>query len=136
MDAEHAEVARHLVHRERAGGGFRVDQELGGGPEWDIGIYCLNAARSIFRAEPSEVFAMETMGDGDRFAEVAESTSVLMRFPGERVAQFTCSFGASSVSSYRIIGAPVIGAPQRSASASTSPIPSRCEGRTTTAARA
>jgi predicted dehydrogenase len=85
-------------------GNVRLDRELGGGTLWDIGIYCLNAARSIFRAEPMEVFAFETMGDGERFAEVAESTTVLMRFPGERVAHFACSFGAANVSSYRIIG--------------------------------
>lgn len=85
-------------------GNVRLSKSLGGGTLWDIGIYCLNAARSIFRAEPIEVFAMETKGDGERFAEVAESTSVLMRFPGDRVAQFTCSFGAANVSSYRIVG--------------------------------
>jgi predicted dehydrogenase len=85
-------------------GNSRLSRSLGGGTLWDIGIYCLNAARSIFRAEPTQVFAMETMGDGERFSEVAESTSVLLRFPGERVAQFTCSFGAASVSSYRVIG--------------------------------
>ncbi len=85
-------------------GNIRLSRELGGGPLWDVGINCLNVARSIFRAEPLEVFAMQTSGDADRFAEVPESTSALLRFPGERLAQLTCSFGAASVSSLRVIG--------------------------------
>jgi glucose-fructose oxidoreductase len=31
-------------------------------------------------------------------------TSVILRFPGERLATFVCSFGAADVSSYRVIG--------------------------------
>jgi predicted dehydrogenase len=27
------------------------------GPLYDIGIYCINASRYLFRAEPEEVFA-------------------------------------------------------------------------------
>lgn len=31
-------------------------------------------------------------------------TSVIMRFPGERLATFTSSFGAANVSSYQVVG--------------------------------
>ena len=31
-------------------------------------------------------------------------TSAILRFPGERLAPFTCSFGAADVASYRIVG--------------------------------
>ena len=41
-------------------GNIRVDRELGGGPEWDIGIYCINAARYVFAAEPTQVWATAT----------------------------------------------------------------------------
>jgi predicted dehydrogenase len=66
----------------------------------DIGIYCINAARSLFGAEPVEVRA-ETAG---RAGEVEESVSCLLRFPGDRTASFTCSFGAAKVSEYRLVG--------------------------------
>ncbi len=31
--------------------------EQGGGPVYDMGVYCINAARYLFRAEPTEIFA-------------------------------------------------------------------------------
>ncbi len=39
-----------------------------------------------------------------RFKKIDEMTSVLMRFPEERLATFTCSFGAADVSRYTVIG--------------------------------
>ena len=36
------------------------ERELGGGPEWDIGIYCQNAARYVFADEPTQVWATAT----------------------------------------------------------------------------
>ena len=30
--------------------------------------------------------------------------SVIMRFPGNRLATFTCSFGAASEASYEVVG--------------------------------
>jgi predicted dehydrogenase len=81
-------------------GNIRVRRETGGGVLWDIGIYCINAARSLFGAEPVEVRA-ETAG---RAGEVEESVSCLLRFPGDRTASFTCSFGAAKVSEYRLVG--------------------------------
>ena len=36
---------------------FRSSRRLGGGPLYDIGIYCVNAARAVFAAEPTEVLA-------------------------------------------------------------------------------
>lgn len=78
--------------------------ERGGGPVYDMGVYCINAARYLFRAEPTEIFAM-TANDGEkRFKNVEEMTSVLMRFPEERTANFSCSFGATDVSRYTLIG--------------------------------
>lgn len=88
-----------------AGDNIRVDKERGGGPQWDIGVYCVNAARYLFRAEPTEVFAMSASRSGDeRFAETPEMHSVLMRFPDDRLAQFTCSFGAATTASWEVLG--------------------------------
>ena len=85
-------------------GNVRLDEELGGGPLYDIGIYCINAARYLFRAEPSEVFAAVASCSDKRFAEVDEMVSAVMRFPDSRLAAFTCSFGAAHTSRYQVIG--------------------------------
>jgi glucose-fructose oxidoreductase len=81
-----------------------VASEFGGGPLFDIGIYCLQAARLLFGAEPTEVQAMGARGDDARFREIDEATSAVLRFPGERLATFTVSFGAADVSAYRLVG--------------------------------
>lgn len=85
-------------------GDIRLRSDLGGGALWDMGIYCINAARYLFRAEPEEVSALSLSGPDPRFREVDEMTSASMRFPGDRVANFVSSFGAADVSSYRIVG--------------------------------
>jgi len=85
-------------------GNIRVQRELGGGPEYDIGIYCMNAARYVFAAEPTQVFATATNSGDKRFREVPETVHVLMKFPGNRVANFICSFGAADRSRYEIVG--------------------------------
>lgn len=85
-------------------GNIRLSSDRGGGPTWDIGIYCINAARALFGAEPIEVFASAARGPDPRFEEVDETVSVVMRFPEERVAAFTCSFGAEPTAIYRISG--------------------------------
>lgn len=79
-----------------------VDQ--GGGPVYDMGVYCINAARYLFRDEPTEVLAASAATGERRFENVEEMTSVVMRFPEDRLATFTCSFGAAHVSRYTVIG--------------------------------
>jgi len=86
-------------------GNSRLQRDIEGGPLYDIGVYCINAARYMFRAEPEEVFAYSASLPNDgRFNEVPEMYAALMRFPSERLAQFTCSFGAADRSSYEVIG--------------------------------
>jgi glucose-fructose oxidoreductase len=83
---------------------IRLDQGRGGGPLFDLGVYCINAVRNLFRDEPIEVTALQGQGHDERFDEVPESTSAQVRFPGGRLASFTCSFGAADVSMFRIVG--------------------------------
>lgn len=85
-------------------GNTRVQARRGAGPLYDLGTYCVNAARYLFRAEPVEVMAMKLCGHDPRFAAVDEAYCATLRFPGERVAQFTCSFGAHDRSRYEIVG--------------------------------
>ena len=83
---------------------IRLQKERGGGPLYDLGIYCINAARYLFREEPEEVFAASARRKDRRFREVDEMTSAVLRFPGQRLATFTCSFGAADTATYRLVG--------------------------------
>jgi glucose-fructose oxidoreductase len=85
-------------------GNIRLRRETGGGTLWDIGIYCINAARYLFRDEPEEVFAYAASNGEKRFREVEEMTTAVLRFPKQRLASFTCSFGAADVSTYQVVG--------------------------------
>jgi glucose-fructose oxidoreductase len=38
----------------------------GGGPVYDMGVYCINAARYLFRAEPTEILAASANNGGVR----------------------------------------------------------------------
>jgi len=85
-------------------GDIRLQKDLGGGTLYDIGIYCINAARYIFRAEPIEVFGFSANNGEKRFKEVDEMFGAVLRFPNERLASFITSFGASDISAYQIVG--------------------------------
>jgi glucose-fructose oxidoreductase len=87
-----------------ADGNIRVEREMGGGTMYDIGVYCINAARYLFRANPTEVTAMSANSGDKRFEGVDETTGAVLRFPGERIATFVCSFSGADVSSYQIVG--------------------------------
>ena len=78
--------------------------EKGGGPLYDIGIYCMNAARYCMGEDPVEVWAAGTRSKDPRFREVDETVAATMRFKDERLATFTCSFGAADKSVYSITG--------------------------------
>lgn len=86
------------------GGNIRTKDDLGGGALWDLGVYCVNAARHLFRAEPEEAFAMAMPARDDRFHGVDEGWGCLLSFPRGRVASFTVSFGAAPTSRYRLVG--------------------------------
>ncbi|HEX8821510.1 MAG TPA: Gfo/Idh/MocA family oxidoreductase [Archangium sp.] len=83
---------------------IRVDADTGGGVAWDIGVYCVNAARYLFRSEPEEVFAFRAKGKDERFAETEEAVSAVLRFPDDRLASFNVSFGAAPTSTYQLVG--------------------------------
>lgn len=86
------------------GGDIRARGETGGGALYDLGVYCINAARYLFQAEPTEVFAWRAIGTDERFRDVDEMTTALVRFPGERFAQFTVNQGTAPTSELRIVG--------------------------------
>jgi predicted dehydrogenase len=61
----------------------------------DLGIYCINATRQLFRAEPEEVTALGASANDARLTEVHEMASVVLKFPEERLAMFTHSVGTA-----------------------------------------
>jgi glucose-fructose oxidoreductase len=85
-------------------GDIRTRKDMGGGTLYDIGVYCINAARYLFQAEPKEVMAISVNSGAARVSEIDESTGALLRFDGERVAAFVTSFNAADIGSYRIVG--------------------------------
>jgi predicted dehydrogenase len=85
-------------------GDIRTQRALGGGTLYDIGVYCINAARGLFRAEPKEVVALSVNSGASKLNEIDETTGAVLRFDGERLATFVTSFNADDVAAYRIVG--------------------------------
>jgi predicted dehydrogenase len=88
-------VFTHVVRE----GDTRRDPSVAGGTTLDLGVYCINAARHLFGAEPVSAFADAVFVDG-----TDDTLTALLRFPGDRVAHFTVSNSVAGVSSYRIAG--------------------------------
>lgn len=76
----------------------------GGGPLYDIGVYCINAARYCLGEDPVAVWATATKSKDPHFRNIDETIIGAMRFRGELLATFTCSFGAADRSTYAVTG--------------------------------
>jgi len=85
-------------------GDIRTKRQYGGGTLYDIGVYCINAARNLFRAEPIEVSAVSVNSGIKSLAEIDETTAATLRFGDGQLATFVTSFNAADVAAYRIVG--------------------------------
>lgn len=85
-------------------GNVRTSRTKGGGPLYDIGIYCINAVRGFFGELPEEVFAFAHQGFDQRSKEVDEMLSVVMKFSGGRMATFICSFSGHHQAAFDVVG--------------------------------
>src|SRR5690606_35765018 len=83
---------------------IRLKFERGGGPVYDIGTYCINAARYLMQDEPNEVSAFLARSEDKRFDEVEETAAVLLRFPRGRLASVVVSVGSGTASRYELVG--------------------------------
>ncbi len=84
---------------------FRLQSpDKGGGPLHDIGIYCINAARIFFQAEPSVVFAFSSSSKDVRFKDCDETVTCLLKFPEGKMASFVISFGSYRSSELELLG--------------------------------
>jgi predicted dehydrogenase len=85
-------------------GDIRTKRAFGGGTLYDIGVYCINAARNLFRAEPTVVSAMSVNRGLTSLSEIDETTAATLRFGRDQVATFVTSFNCSDIGAYRIVG--------------------------------
>jgi glucose-fructose oxidoreductase len=85
-------------------GDIRTKRAYGGGTLYDIGVYCINAARNLFRSEPTQVSAVSINSGVASLAEIDETTAATLRFGNDRVATFVTSFNAADVGSFRVVG--------------------------------
>src|SRR5436190_581238 len=73
-----ARVFNSVFTQSVADGNIRLNPNaLGGGTLYDIGIYCINAARYLFEAEPTQVFAVRASSEEPRFKDSEEMTSAV-----------------------------------------------------------
>jgi glucose-fructose oxidoreductase len=80
-------------------------EDRGGGPLYDIGIYCINAARYLFREEPTWVQASAATGQRQaRFRAIDEQVTCILGFKQGKTATFTASYGAADVACYSVVG--------------------------------
>jgi predicted dehydrogenase len=90
--AQHVAPSNHRSH-----GGFWH------GPVADMAPYPINAARMVFDAQPCEVSAFGVRDERLPF-DFAHTVTVMLRFPGERLAQFVVSYAGEPVDAYDVIG--------------------------------
>ena len=83
----------------------RVKNGVIAGPLFDMAPYPINATRYLFGAEPIEVVsAVATRHADSGFPDLDDTFAVTLRFPGDRLAQFTVSYYANNVDSLTISG--------------------------------
>ena len=75
------------------------------GPVLDMGPYPVNAARYIFGAEPEEVVsAVGARHPEAGLGDFDDTVAVTLRFPGNRLAQFTVSYYANTLDAFFAVG--------------------------------
>ena len=72
---------------------WRLDPARGGGAMYDMGVYCVNAARYSTGLEPVAVRAWDETARRDIFTGVDETMRFTLEFPDDIVAQCVTSFG-------------------------------------------
>jgi predicted dehydrogenase len=82
----------------------RLQRRLGGGSVYDVGAYCIAAARMLLGFEPAQVMAMTARTTRRYGGDVDEGTVALIRFPDERLAHFHSSFGEEPISTFTLFG--------------------------------
>lgn len=74
------------------------------GPLFDMGPYPINGVRNLFGEEPIEAFGTTSRHADSGFADLDDTVSVILRFPQERLAQFTVSYYGDKQNTYTVVG--------------------------------
>lgn len=83
----------------------RVKNGVLAGPLFDMAPYPINATRYLFGAEPIEVVSAVAVRHPElELGDLDDTFAVTLRFPGDRLAQFTVSYAANNVDSLTISG--------------------------------
>ncbi len=90
-----------------ARGEWRYNKKLaGGGSLYDMGVYCVNAYRMFAGEEPLGIIGEVSTPEknDERFKEVEENVSWVMRFPSGAIATGASTYGANMPGYYRLNG--------------------------------
>lgn len=83
----------------------RATNGIEAGPVFDMAPYPINAIRYLFGAEPVEVVsAVGTRHPQSGCVGFDDTVAVTLRMPGDRLAQFTVSYYANTISNFVIVG--------------------------------
>ena len=74
------------------------------GPVLDMGPYPINAVRNLFESEPLEVSAFGARHPESGLGDFDDTVAVTLRFPGNRLAQFTVSYFGNTIDTYTVVG--------------------------------
>lgn len=74
------------------------------GPLFDMAPYPINGVRNLFEDEPTEAFATAARHPASGFDNIDDTVSVILRFPRERIAQFTVSYYGNPTEIYTVVG--------------------------------
>ena len=74
------------------------------GPILDMGPYPVNAARTLFGAEPIEVSAFSSRHPESGLGDFDDTVTAMLRFPDGQLAQFSVSYYGSAIDSYTVVG--------------------------------
>jgi xylose dehydrogenase (NAD/NADP) len=80
---------------------IRLNPELGGGSMWDVGSYCIHAARFLLGQEPTEVFVT---GNIHPTFKVDTKVTGILSFPKGVTVSFDCSFEQPMTDQYVVEG--------------------------------
>ena len=83
----------------------RADNGVYAGPLFDMAPYPINAARYLFGEEPTEVVSCVASRHPEAgYGDLDDTFAVTLRFPGNKLAQFSVSYYANSISSLIVAG--------------------------------
>jgi len=82
----------------------RAKHGFDAGPVPDMGPYPINAARNLFGDEPTEVMAIGVRHAEAGLGDLDDTVSVTLRFPKNRLAQFTVSYAGNAIGVYQLVG--------------------------------